>query len=240
MSDEDRKKKDNSPSEISRRDFLRIAGTVAVGVGVSGYAAQDQALTKSVLLEDGAAGVPASEGYLLVDTKKCQGCLSCMLSCSLAHEGVENLSLSRIQVLQNSFAGFPQDLTVEQCRQCVEPACLEACPTGALHADPENGNVRRVDVRKCIGCQACIEACTYKPGRAVWNFEKDRAQKCDLCADTPFWKENGPGGKQVCMEVCPVGAIACTKEIPRQEGEGGYKVNLRGEAWKKMGYPTED
>ena len=233
MSEDGTKKIKSRKTDISRRDFLKVAGTVAVGVGISGYA-------KVVLSEDGIVGVPASEGYILVDTKKCQGCLSCMLSCSLAHEGVENLSLSRIQVLQNSFACFPQDLTVEQCRQCIEPACLEACPTGALHADPENGNVRRVDIKKCIGCQACIEACPYKPGRAVWNFEKDHAQKCDLCANTPHWGEKGgPEGKQVCVEVCPVGAISFTKKVPVQEGDKGYKLNLRGEAWKKIGYPTD-
>ena len=49
-----------------------------------------------------ADGIPAADGYLLVDIEKCQGCSSCMLACSLIHEGVESLSLARIQILQNS------------------------------------------------------------------------------------------------------------------------------------------
>ncbi len=29
--------------------------------------------------------VPPSKGYLVVDTKKCSGCMSCMMACTLAH-----------------------------------------------------------------------------------------------------------------------------------------------------------
>jgi protein NrfC len=45
-------------------------------------------------------------------------------------------------------------------------------------------------------------------------------------------------GKQACVEVCPVGAIEFTKQTPQQKGDAGYKVNLRGESWKKLGYTT--
>ena len=75
-----------------------------------------------------------------------------MLACSLVHEGVMNLSFSRIQVIQNSFASFPDDVTIEQCRQCVEPACVEVCPADALKANVRYGNVRMVDLVKCTGC----------------------------------------------------------------------------------------
>ena len=74
----------------------------------------------------------------------------------------------------------------------------------------------------------------------MWNFEEEHAQICDLCANTPFWNEQGgPSGKQACVEVCPLGAIKFTKETPVQEGDGGYKVNLRGEIWGKSGYPVD-
>jgi protein NrfC len=223
-----------SNNEISRRDFLKYTGSVVIGVGVGG------ALPSLIWLDDAVAAIPVSGGYLLVDTKKCQGCMTCMLACSLVHEGKENLSLSRIQVIQNPFEKFPHDLMLAQCRQCVNPACVEACPTGALYADSENENVRRIDTEKCIGCESCLDACPYTPSRAVWNHEKGHAQKCDLCADTPFWNEKGgPAGKQACVEVCPVAAIKFTSEVPVQKGNAGYSINLRGEGWKKLGYPTE-
>lgn len=103
-----------------------------------------------------------------------------MLDCSLVHEGAENLSLSRIQIIQDSFQKWPDDVAIEQCRQCVEPACVEACP--------------------------------FPPSRAIWNFQENHAQKCDLCVNAPFLEEKGgPDGKQACVEVCPVGAIKFVK-----------------------------
>jgi protein NrfC len=211
---------------VSRRTFLKRAGNVVVLIGVAGYV--PAAASKSlVMLEDGKSGIPVSEGYLLVDTKKCQGCMSCMLACSLVHDGEENLSLARIQIIQNPFGKFPDDLTLG----------LEACPEEALTVDVEHGNVRRIHTEKCIGCMQCVEACPYDPSRAVWNFQEDRAQKCDLCVDTPHWnRKGGPAGLQACVEICPLGAIKFTKKIPVQEGDEGYHVNLRGEGWENLGY----
>jgi protein NrfC len=144
----------------------------------------------------------------------------------MVHEGKVSLSLSRIQVLRNPLISFPNDITQEQCRQCPFPACVEACPTGAMHVDAANGNVRTVDESKCIGCERCVNACPFTPSRALWNGVDKHAQKCDLCADTPFWnQEGGPGGKQACAEVCPASAIKFTREIPSQD-DSGYDVDL--------------
>ncbi len=224
----------NRKSGMSRRNFLKLSKNMVIGIGAGGM------LTNIFWVNKGIAAIPVSEGYLLVDIKKCQGCVSCMLACSLVHEGAVNLSLSKIQIIQNSFQHWPDDVTIEQCRQCVEPACVEACPVDALEADPEHGNVRRVCKAKCIGCMSCVEACPFPPSRAIWNFEENHAQKCDLCVDAPYWEEKGgPEGKQACVEVCPTGAIKFTKEIPVQKGDKGYKVNLRGSAWRQLGYPTD-
>jgi protein NrfC len=171
-----------------------------------------------------------------------------MLACSLVNEGVENLSLSRIQVIQNPFAKWPADLTVEQCRQCVDPACVSACPEDALRIDARFGNVRRVvDKEKCVGCGACVEACPYTPSRPLVAPDETyggdlKARKCELCADAPYhWDPagGGPQGKQACVEVCPVGAIQFTSKVPEQKGDAGYKVNLRDNAWAGLGYPIK-
>jgi protein NrfC len=225
---------DGLTPRLSRREFLKQSEGSAIKtvVGCS--------FLKLIWLDDAIAAIPASGGYLLVDTKKCQGCMTCMLACTLVHEGKENLSLARIQVIQNSFEKFPNDITLSQCRQCVEPACLKACPTGALHVESEHGNVRMIDIDECIGCRSCVKACAYAPVRAIWDFEDEHAQKCDLCAETPFWNEQGgPEGKQACIELCPVDALKYTKEIPKQEGNDGYNINLRGEGWKNLGFSVD-
>lgn len=184
--------------------------------------------------------LPLSEGYLVVDPKKCAGCIACMLACSLVHEGVTNPSLSRIQIVQSAFKPFPEDITIAICRQCANPLCVKACPTGALHVDREHGNVRIVDESLCDGCRKCIGACPYPPSRVVWNPERNVAMKCDLCVGAKYRvEEGGPHGKQACVEVCPMRAIQLTNKVPSQRGDEGYHVNLRNEHWGWLGYPTD-
>jgi protein NrfC len=256
---------------ITRRDFIKVTGAIILVAGAGGCrpleadesatptntprptntpaATDTPAPTSTPEAEQilvPADGIPPADGYLLVDIEKCQGCVSCMLACSLIHEGVESLSLSRIQIVQDSFASFPGDLTIGQCRQCVDPACVKVCPTSALTADARYGNVRMVNREECIGCGLCHDACPYTPSRAFLAADEAydgeaKSRKCDLCANAPYhWDDagGGPDGKQACVAVCPVGAIAFTKEIPEQEGDGGYSVNLRDEIWASLGYPT--
>ncbi len=226
--------------KISRRNFLKCTGTIVFALGSGCY------VLSGCHSKTGDKKVAVSDGYLLVDVRKCQGCISCMLACSLVNEGLQNPTLSRIQILQNPFEKFPGDLTIEQCRQCVDPACVEACPEDALTANAAFGNVRVVDKKKCTGCGSCVDACPYTPKRLIViedeKFNQDlKSRKCDLCANAPYhWDEKGggPDGKQACVEVCPVGAITFTSQIPVQEGDNGYKVNLRDENWLKLGYPA--
>lgn len=218
---------------LSRRQF--IAGIGGLGIG----AVLGSGITV-LLLPDDVYAIEASQGYLLVDAKKCAGCETCVISCSLAHLGRINTSLSRIQVMKNALGSFPSDDVMQnQCRQCPYPSCVEACPVGAMHADPETG-VRLVDEGKCIGCERCVEACPFTPSRVQWNFEDKHAQKCDLCKNTPFWdEEGGPSGKQLCVEICPMKAIAFTNVLPVQTDEG-YTANLRNDHYLEIGLPSDD
>jgi protein NrfC len=228
-------KKNKANTTISRRTFLKTTGIIVVGISTGCASPGMVGEEKPALL------LPASQGYLLVDVKKCQGCASCMLACSLAHEGKANLSNATIQILQNPFQRYPYDMQMAVCRQCLNPRCLDTCPTGALHIDGARGNVRIIDRDRCVGCGSCHDACPYEPSRSIWRRDGEPARKCDLCINTPFWSETGGAeGKQACVEICPLHAIAFTKEIPVQAGSAGYRVNLRGRVWEEMGYDTED
>jgi protein NrfC len=224
-------RKTDDSKGMTRRRF--IASTAAAGcVAVTG---------SWVLLADGRFVIPDSQGFLVVDIKKCQGCGSCMMACSLAHSGAASYSKSRIQIMQHSFRDWPDDLFIAQCRQCQDAPCVEVCPTGANHFDPENGNVRRIDQELCIGCKLCIASCPFTPGRLQWDAHHRKSQKCDLCVDTPHLDEKGgPDGIQACVRVCPVGAISFTREMPSQTpGDGSYQVNLRDWVWKRLGMTAE-
>ncbi len=224
--------------KYSRRDFLVTGGTV---VAVDALIATTPAGASAVAPASPApaakgATYPESKGYLVYDSKKCAGCTTCMLSCSLTHYGVQSLSLSRIQIMQDSFGKFPEDVIMAPCRQCVTPPCVINCPVDAAFVDTANGNVRRIDSKKCIGCKTCLKMCPQQPHRTVWNHVENKSSKCDLCLETPYWNEKGgPGGKQACVESCPMKAIKFVAVTPNQEETEGYDVNLRNEHWLKLG-----
>ncbi len=179
--------------------------------------------------------IPLSQGYLLVDPKKCTGCGSCMLACSLVHEGKSDLSLARIQILDDAFGCYPNDIEIAVCFQCPHPECYYACPEKdkALCIDRKTG-VRYIREENCSGCKMCFMACPYSPARISLDPERKVSVKCDLCKDTPFWDKPG---KQACVEVCPVKAIKISVKKPL--GYKGYRVNLRGDGWGKLGLPRD-
>ena len=217
--------------KITRRQFL--LGSSALGA--------------AVFLPGRLLAIPNSiadsKGFLVVDLKKCQGCGTCMMACALAHSGVVSYNLSRIQIQQDSFADWPDDVSMAICRQCQDAPCVAVCPVRPIKANkpnPKEGNVRMIDPALCIGCKMCLVRCPYTPSRIQWNSDLQKSQKCDLCVDTPYLEEKGgPGGTQACVKVCPVNAISYTTKMPDQGSEESYNVNLRGRAWSKLGMTTK-
>lgn len=47
------------------------------------------------------------------------------------------------------------------CNHCTRPACVEACPNGAMYKRDDFGLVLR-DENRCQGAQQCARACPYK------------------------------------------------------------------------------
>jgi protein NrfC len=205
---------------VLRRDFLVGSGT-ALAAGVLTASIPASAATE--------ASYAPSAGYIVYDSRLCLGCQSCMFACSMTHEGEGNPSISRIQIIRDapSFTKYPYDIVMSVCRQCITPLCVQNCPTGACHVDAANGNVRRIDEKKCIGCRQCINSCPQRPHRTIWNAAKSKSTKCDLCTNAPFWsRQGGPGGHQACIDICPAKALKLVKEAPSQMDVAGYDVNL--------------
>ena len=126
---------------------------------------------------------------LVIDRDKCTECHACELRCSFVHYGVFNANKSGIRIA----AQWPDLPAVRLCRQCEDPACLDACPSGALVRDA--GGAVHVHRDDCIGCEACVSACPYD---GIWMDPLTTvAVKCDTC-----------GGKYECVAGCMVGALS--------------------------------
>lgn len=207
--------------KFSRRDFLTIGGTALAGGALAVYSPR-----KAEAKEE--KEYPLSTRYLVYDSKHCAGCYGCMIACSLVHEGQVNLSLSRIQVHRALLEEYPKDIQHNVCRQCTEPLCVKYCPTGACHVSVKNGNIRMIDAKKCIGCKTCIRSCPVIPHRPIWNQLTQKATKCDMCTDTPYFnKKGGVNGVQACVEACPVHALKVVTELPDQTDIDGYDLDLQ-------------
>ena len=165
--------------------------------------------------------------YIAADPKKCQGCLNCMLACSLVHTGEQNLNLAGIKIIQNPFGHFPADIRIITCRQCADAPCAAVCPVDAFCF---NDNIWSVNAEKCLGCHSCANACVCQPSSISFSPATTKAFKCDFCLSVPYLEK-----KQACLEVCPVQALAIVSEKDYLTYED---VNLRDFFWWLLGYPV--
>ncbi len=64
------------------------------------------------------------------------------------------------------------------CNHCLNPACVAACPSGAIYKRSEDGIVL-VNEDKCRAWRMCVAACPYK--KVYYNWSTGKSEKCILC-----------------------------------------------------------
>jgi nitrate reductase beta subunit len=64
------------------------------------------------------------------------------------------------------------------CNHCLNPACVAACPSGAIYKRAEDGVVL-VNENKCRAWRMCVAACPYK--KVYYNWATGKSEKCILC-----------------------------------------------------------
>lgn len=84
------------------------------------------------------------------------------------------------------------------CNHCENPACIEACPTGAMFK-AEDGTVQHSD-DLCIACQYCVNVCPY--GAPQLLEESNQIIKCDSCKPL-----RDAGMNPVCVDACTMRAL---------------------------------
>ncbi|HHY25530.1 MAG TPA: dimethylsulfoxide reductase subunit B [Desulfitobacterium dehalogenans] len=143
-----------------------------------------------------------------INQSRCSGCHACQTSCNDKNDLEPGRLFRRIKetdggeftplnqgYAHNAYAFF----TSISCNHCDHPKCTEACPSGAMHKDPETGIVS-VNPNRCIGCRYCTWACPY--GAPQYNKEAGQMSKCDFCADLL-----SQGETPVCVAACPYEAL---------------------------------
>ncbi|OKK01320.1 nitrate reductase subunit beta [Amycolatopsis sp. CB00013] len=80
------------------------------------------------------------------------------------------------------------------CEHCLNPACVSACPSGAMYKREEDGIVL-VDQDRCRGWRMCVSACPYK--KVYVNHATGKAEKCTFC-----FPRIEAGQPTICSETC--------------------------------------
>jgi nitrate reductase beta subunit len=81
---------------------------------------------------------------------------------------------------------------------CLNPACLAACPAGAIYKRGEDGIVL-VSQAKCKAWRMCVSGCPYK--KVYYNWSAGKSEKCILC-----YPRQETGQAPACFHAC-VGRI---------------------------------
>ncbi|MCX6000065.1 MAG: 4Fe-4S dicluster domain-containing protein [Chloroflexi bacterium] len=153
------------------------------------------------------------------DQTRCTGCYTCQVACKDWHDVPAGpASWMRVATIEkgkypNPFVAF----MCTRCYHCAKPACVAACPVGAI-TKRKNDGIVVVDREVCVGknaCQACLEACSYKAPQ-FGAEDNAKIQKCDFCLDR--WAE---GKQPICVAGCPMRALdaGTIKEMKTKHGD---------------------
>jgi formate dehydrogenase iron-sulfur subunit len=175
---------------------------------------------------------------ILTDTTRCTGCERCVEACRQTWDlgpdrprrwkvNINDLSSTRLTTILRKSG----DHNVrQQCRHCLEPACVSACLVGAMTKTPEGPVI--YDPKRCMGCRYCMVACPYGIPRYAWEDTAPKVRKCTMC-----YERLKQGGIPACVEACPEKAtifgtreemLRVAHERLRQE-PGRYQNRVYGE-----------
>ncbi len=163
------------------------------------------------------------------DASRCTGCKTCELACKDYHDLSPQIAFRKIYEYagggfsQNPDGTWTQDVWCDylsmNCNHCDNPACMKACPTGAMHRD-EQGFIS-VDHDRCVGCKYCELACPYNV--PSFNTELGQMSKCDGCSSRV-----ANGEQPICVEACPLYAIdfGTVDEMEKKHGSSEWMAPL--------------
>ena len=229
-------KKQKVKVELTRRDFLTVAGAAGGSVVMAQVLTTGALSPFSNLKQGQLEGIESDALHskneyrwgMIIDLHKCIGCEYCLRACSATND-VDPGRPWNLVVEEKSSTGLPFYFS-RPCLHCQEAPCVEVCPVKATY-HREDGLVV-MDYDRCIGCRYCEVACPYdarvfnwesregeNPFIPTWGIaEVDRrprgvVEKCTFCIhriDAGIEKGLVPGidreATPACVNICPVGA----------------------------------
>jgi len=151
----------------TRRKFLLTLNGFLVTVAAAG-----------TLSFEGKAASDTPRWGMVIDVRKCVGCMACRASCK--SENNVPLGVHRTWVEEQEKGAYPQAVQFylpALCNHCDNPSCTKVCPVGATYQRKDG--IVAVDQSACIGCGACIQACPY--GARYMDPVKKVVDKCSFC-----------------------------------------------------------
>jgi Fe-S-cluster-containing dehydrogenase component len=215
----------------SRRNFLKISGLCALGLGAKPITDAFAQGGRTRILPNPNA-IVGRRWAMVVDVRKCRDdCNDCMNICHKIHN-VPNFTNPKDEIkwiwhegYHNAFPGTEHSYMEETmehkklmvlCNHCDNPPCVRVCPVKATFKRKEDGIVM-MDFHRCIGCRCCMAACPY--GSRSFNWRDPRTalketnpdfptrmrgvvEKCNFCAE-----RLAKGLIPACVETCKEGAL---------------------------------
>jgi formate dehydrogenase iron-sulfur subunit len=146
--------------------------------------------------------LPLNDGeqYRFVfDMTACIGCHSCEVACAEQNDLPVEVAWRRVGEVEGGAYPTTKRFSMSMaCNHCLEPTCLEGCPTEA-YVKLSNGVVQH-HAEDCIGCQYCTWNCPYSV--PVFHAARKIVSKCDMCL--PRLEQ---GSTSACVDACPTRAI---------------------------------
>ncbi|QPJ64568.1 MAG: cyclic nucleotide-binding domain-containing protein [Candidatus Nitrohelix vancouverensis] len=152
--------------------------------------------------------LPNGQSIMVINLDRCTRCDDCVKACADAHDGYPRFAREGRKI---GNAMFPH-----ACMHCIDPLCMDGCPSGALHRSKQHGEVL-IDIDTCVGCTMCVTKCIYDnivalPVAETVMMDADpvyqlnpannkpvlKSMKCDLCVET---------GDPACVRSCPQDAM---------------------------------
>jgi anaerobic dimethyl sulfoxide reductase subunit B (iron-sulfur subunit) len=139
------------------------------------------------------------EPLIVFDSKTCISCHACEIGCQMENDALPGLQLRRVK--SHESGKFPASNTHSvsiACFHCSDPACVSACPAGAL--DRRASGVVEHIRSKCIGCGYCIQTCPFHVPQ--FSAAHHTMRKCSFCI-----RRIGSGKEPACVAKCTTGAL---------------------------------